>query len=141
MLRQGLQLPIVSSEHLQTVPPLPKIAGSAAEGMIMPFRFNPARAATEPRVQQWLQRYDAAVAAGNPSGERPIVGYALEPLYYPLVAVLARVMSEAGGRGETPVADAREKVRDGLTRLQNYPGIGGRSAPRRDTRSPGKLCR
>ena len=77
--RQGVKLPIVSSEHLQTVPPFPEIAGSTAEGMIMPFSFDPSRAGQDARVKDWLTRYEAIVQPG-PSGQKPAIGYALEPL-------------------------------------------------------------
>lgn len=122
--RQGVKLPIVSSEHLQTVPPFPEIAGSTAEGMIMPFSFDPSRAAQDARVKDWLTRYDAAVPAGS-NGQKPAVGYALEPLYYDLLSAMVKSLRDGGVNGATPLPQAREAMRSGLEKLKDYQGIGG----------------
>jgi branched-chain amino acid transport system substrate-binding protein len=122
--RQGVTLPIVSSEHLQTVPPFPEIAGSTAEGMIMPFSFDPSRAGQDARVKDWLTRYEAAVQPG-PSGQKPAIGYALEPLYYDLLSAMVKSMRDGGVNGSTPLPQAREAIRGGLEALKDYHGIGG----------------
>jgi branched-chain amino acid transport system substrate-binding protein len=120
--RQGTHLPVVSSSHLQTVPPLAKIMGKTADGMVQTFFYSPEEA-QKPRVQEWLAKYEAAVMAENPGGERPIIGYACEIQTYDEAAMLIQAMRNAGIKGDTPPAEAREKTRQALMNLKGFPGV------------------
>jgi ABC-type branched-subunit amino acid transport system substrate-binding protein len=120
--RQGVHLPVVSSAHLQTVPPLAKIMGKTADGMVQTFFFSPEEA-QKPKVQEWLAKYEAAVMAENPGGEKPIIGYACEIQTYDDAAMLVQAMRNAGIRGDTPPAEAREKTRQALMNLKGFPGV------------------
>jgi len=120
--RQGTHLPVVSSAHLQTVPPLPKIMGKTADGMVQTFFFSPDEA-QKPRVQEWLAKYEAEVMAENPGGEKPIIGYACEIQTYDDASMLIQAMRNAGITGSTPPAEAREKTRQALMNLKGFPGV------------------
>jgi len=120
--RQGTHLPMVSSSHLQTVPPLPKIAGKSADGMVQTFFYSPEEA-DKPSVKAWVEKYEAAIKAENPSGELPVVGYACEVQTYDDAGILMQALKASGIRGDTPPAEAREKVRQALMNVKGYPGV------------------
>lgn len=120
--RQRVKVPVVSSTHLGTVPPLPKILGKVADGLIQTMYFS-MEEARKPRVREWLARYEALAAADNPGGEKPIIGYAQEPQAYDAFAILMKAMRDAGVKGDTPVAEAREKVRRALMKIKGFPGV------------------
>jgi branched-chain amino acid transport system substrate-binding protein len=120
--RQGTHLPVVSSAHLQTVPPLPQIMGKTADGMVQTFFFSPDEA-QKPAVKAWLDKYEAAIKAENPGAEIPVVGYACEVQTYDDAGMLMQAIKNAGVRGDTPPAEARDKVRQALMDLKGFPGV------------------
>jgi len=120
--RQGTHLPVVSSSHLQTVPPIAKIMGKTADGMVQTFFFSPPEA-EKPSVKAWLDKYEAAVMAENPGGERPIIGYACEIQTYDVAGLLMQAIRASGIRGDTAPAEAREKVRQALMNVKGYQGV------------------
>lgn len=122
MQRQGLQIPVVTSSHLQTVPPLPKILGATANGLVQTMFFSPAEMA-KPSVKQWVEEYQATATAGNPSAEKPAVGYANEVQAYDAFGVTIQAMRNAGIKGDTPLTEARDKVRQAMHNIQGYQGV------------------
>jgi ABC-type branched-subunit amino acid transport system substrate-binding protein len=120
--RQGVHLPVVSSAHLQTVPPLAKIMGKTADGLVQTFFFSPTEA-DKPNVKAWIEKYEAAVRAENPGAEPPIIGYACEIQTYDNAGILMQAIKDAGVNGSTAPAEAREKVRQALMNVKNFPGV------------------
>ena len=47
-------------------------------------------------MQEWLAKYEAAVMAENPGGEKPIIGYACEIQTYDNTGMLIQAMRNAG---------------------------------------------
>ncbi len=120
--RQGTHLPVVSSAHLQTVPPLAKILGKTADGMVQTFFYSPDEA-DKPSVKAWLDKYEAAIKAENPNGDPPLIGYACEIQTYDDAGMLVQALKASGITGATPPAEAREKVRQALMNVKGYPGV------------------
>lgn len=120
--RQGVKLPVVTSSHLQTVPPLPKILGKTADGMVQTMFFSPDEL-EHPRVREWVAKYEEQILAENPRGEKPLVGYANEVQAYDAFAVMVKAMRDAGVRGDTPPAQARERIRQALANIKGFPGV------------------
>jgi branched-chain amino acid transport system substrate-binding protein len=120
--RQGTRLPVVTSAHLHTVPPLPKILGKTADGMIQTFFYSPALA-DQPRVREWLTKYEAEIRAENPSADIGDIGFACEIQTYDDASILVQAMRNAGINGSTPVAEARERTRQALMNLKNFSGV------------------
>jgi branched-chain amino acid transport system substrate-binding protein len=120
--RQGTHLPIVTSSHVQTLPPLTQILGKTADGMVQTFFFSPEEA-QKPAVKAWLDKYEAAIKAENPTAELSAVGYACEVQTYDDAGMVMQAIKNAGVRGDTPPAEARDKVRQALMDLKGFPGV------------------
>jgi branched-chain amino acid transport system permease protein len=120
--RQGVKLPVVTSSHLQTVPPLPKILGTTANGLVQTMFFTPDEL-QKPAVRAWAEEYQAAATAGNPGADRPPVGYANEAQAYDAFGVTLQAMKDAGVRPDTALPEARDKVRQALHAIKQYPGV------------------
>jgi len=74
-------------------------------------------------VKAWLDKYEAAIKAENPNTEIPVIGYACEVQTYDDAAMLMQAIKNAGVRGDTPPAEARDKVRQALMDLKGFPGV------------------
>jgi branched-chain amino acid transport system permease protein len=120
--RQNVKLPVVTSSHLQTVPPLPKILGATANGLVQTMFFSPDEL-QKPAVRDWAEQYQALATAGNPSGDRPPVGYANEAQAYDAFGVTLQAIKDSGIRPDTPLPEARDKVRQALHAIKAYPGV------------------
>jgi ABC-type branched-subunit amino acid transport system substrate-binding protein len=120
--RQNVKLPVVTSSHLQTVPPLPKILGATANGLVQTMFFSPDEL-QKPAVRDWAEQYQALATAGNPSGDRPPVGYANEAQAYDAFGVTLQAIKDSGIRPDTPLPEARDKVRQALHAVKAYPGV------------------
>jgi ABC-type branched-subunit amino acid transport system substrate-binding protein len=120
--RQGAKLPVVVSSHLQTYPPLPKIMGKTADGLIQTMFFSPEEL-KKPNVKEWADKYEAQAASENPGGERIPVGYANEVQAYDAFAITMKALRDSGVRPDTAPAEAREKVRQALMNIKGFPGV------------------
>src|SRR5579875_978113 len=120
--RQGTHLPVVTSAHLQTVPPLAKLLGKTGDGMIQTFFYSPALA-DQPRVHEWLTQYAAEMRADNPSADSSDIGFACEIQTYDDASILVQAMRNAGITGSTPIAEARERTRQALMAIKDFPGV------------------
>lgn len=122
MERQGLKLPVVMSSHLQTVPPLPQILGATANGSIQTMFFSPSLL-SKPSVKQWVTEYQDAATAGKSNAKKPEVGYANEVQAYDAFGITIQSIKDAGVTPTTPIADARDKVRQAMHKIKDYPGV------------------
>lgn len=89
--------------------------GNEISDWLLPSILNPA--STDADTMEFTE----AMAAADP--EPPTVPEAAN--YYDNIMMLASVMRKAGINGDTPVAEARAAIRDGLLALQDYDGVAG----------------
>jgi branched-chain amino acid transport system substrate-binding protein len=122
--RQGVKMPIITSPHVFTVPPLPQVLGPTADGLVIPMLFNPDRRA-DPKVGPILEEYQKLAQAESPNQPVQPIGFAAEPQTYDTFALVMQVMRESGVNGSMPVSDAREKIRAALSSVKAYQGLSG----------------
>lgn len=112
--RQGMKQPIVAGIGVVGTA-YPRLAGQAAEGTMAPSNFwtgNP-----DPKVQEFVKKWSAGY-----KGELP-------PHYcanlYEVVYMLKHVIETSGVTNDPNSLDKdREKIRDGLSKLKDFPGLG-----------------
>ncbi|MDO8689484.1 MAG: ABC transporter substrate-binding protein [Dehalococcoidia bacterium] len=117
---QQNKAPVVVSPHF--VPGLFAYqAGAAMEGWIGGSFFDPTK--PDAKVQDFLKRWQAKADA-DPNVTKPAT-LTLEANDYDVVMILADIMRKANILPETPLTDARTKIRDGLAAVKGYNGLSG----------------
>jgi branched-chain amino acid transport system substrate-binding protein len=119
--RQGMKAPVLTSAHV-TGGPFVEIAGKAVEGWIMPGLFN--WEDPDPKVQSFVKRFYAQANA-DPAVKPKPHHVVTEGSYYDTVMIIAQIMRKAGITPDTPLQEARTKIREGLQNLKGYKGISG----------------
>lgn len=117
---QQVKVPVMASVHV--VPGLFVYqAAKEMEGWLSAILFNP----TDPdlRVQDFIKRWQAAADA-DPDVTKP-ARLTLEANAYDALMVLSYIMRKANIVPDTPLQEARSKVRDGLQGLKDYRGVSG----------------
>ena len=120
----GVKLPVVASSHLHTVPPLPAILGSTANGLVQTMFWSPQRA-KDPQVAKWVATYEQLERQGGTAIKNQDFGYAQEPETYDAFSLLVKALRDAGVNGSTSPTVARQKVQQGLKKIKNFPGVSG----------------
>lgn len=119
--RQAVKAPVLASAHV-TGGPIVQLGGTAVEGWVMPGLMdytNP-----DPMVQSFVNRFFKAAAADDSVKPKP-EHLVTEGTYYDTVMILADIMRKAGVKADTPLQQARDKVRDSLQNLKGYKGVVG----------------
>src|SRR3972149_1137120 len=120
--RQGVKAPVLTSAHV-IGGPFVQHAGTSVEGWIMPGLFN--WEGPDPKIQRFVKRFFERAAA-DPSVKPPPAHVSTEGIYYDTVMILADLMKKAGIKADTPLQEARDKIRDGMLNLKDYQGLSGK---------------
>lgn len=120
MARQSLQLPTVTGAQIMGSN-FPQMAGPSVEGWVAVGTFDPG--SSDPAVQSFIARVTPRMEA-DPAVVKPVF-LAYEPQIYDAVMALADVMRKAGIKPDSPLQEARTKIRDGLQNLKDYKGLVG----------------
>ena len=120
--RQGVKAPVLTSAHV-IGGPFVQNAGTSVEGWIMPGLFN--WEGTDPKIQSFVKRFFERAAA-DPAVKPPPAHVSTEGIYYDTVMILADLMKKAGIKADTPLQEARDKIRDGMLNLKDYQGLSGK---------------
>lgn len=120
MERQGLKVPVVTCTSFW-VGPWVFQAGTAMEGWVLAVWFDAEN--PDPKIQEFVSRYvrmaDADAALVKP------VAVTVEAHHYDTIQALADIMRKAGIKPDTPLQEARTKIRDGMQALKDYKGLVG----------------
>ncbi len=115
-----VKVPVMVSVHF--VPgPLVTQAGPAMEGWLATAFFDPT--STDPKAQDFVKRWQS-IADADPTVVKPVKPF-VEANSYDAAMILGEIMRKAGLTPETPLQEARAKIRDGLQALKGYKGITG----------------
>ncbi len=117
---QQVKVPVMSSVHF--VPgPFVVQGGAAMEGWLAAAWFD--RTSTDPKAQDFLKRWQAQ-ADVDPKVSKPAL-LTLEANTYDVMLILGDIMRKANITPETPLQEARTKIRDGLAAVKDYKGVSG----------------
>ena len=117
---QQVTVPVVASPHF--VPSnIVFAAGAAMEGWLAASFFDPTRpdASVQDFAKRWQAKADADTNIVKPAR------LSLEANDYDVVMILADIMRKANITPETPLLDARTKIRDGMAAVKGYNGLSG----------------
>lgn len=120
--RQGIKAPVVTSAHVNGGP-FVETAGTSVEGWIIPGLFN--WESTDPKIASFVKRFfdkGAADAAVKP----PPTHVSTEGTYYDTVMIIADIMRKAGIKPDSPLQEARDKIKDGMLNVKDYQGLSGK---------------
>lgn len=120
--RQQVKIPVLCGMHA-IGGPVVQLGGDALEGWVFASLFdweNP-----DPKVQAFVKRFFERAQADPNVTPKP-QHLVTEGLHYDAVMFLVDIMRKAGVKADTPVQEARQKVLEGMTKLKDYPGIGGK---------------
>ncbi|MDP2728826.1 MAG: ABC transporter substrate-binding protein, partial [Dehalococcoidia bacterium] len=117
---QQVKIPMMTSVHF--VPGLFVYqAAKEMEGWLSTSFFNPTN--PDPKVQDFVKRWQAKADA-DPDVTKP-ARLTLEANDYDVMMILADIMRKANITPNTPLQEARTKIRDGFQNLKDYKGISG----------------
>ena len=122
MKRQGVNIPAIGGAPIFSQV-LTTEGGDAVEGWYTAGVFwldNP-----EPRVQEWVGKIRERHRAAFPNNPDPILDSAT---WYDTAMITADIARKAGITADTPLEEARTKIRDGWAALKDYPGMSGRTS-------------
>jgi branched-chain amino acid transport system substrate-binding protein len=118
---QGVKVPTFVSPLLWAFP-FSNLSTPAADGGINIGYYDVAPESPRPEARtlndEFVKRAEQVQAIPKP------VNVANAPIAYDAVMLYARIMREAGITPQTPVKEARTKIRDGLRAMKNYQGGG-----------------
>ena len=115
LARQGVKHPVLGLQA-QNSRAFRQTAGSSLGVWVVPSIFF------APAVHGGLKFVtDLRKATGNPT---PVPESAT---YYDIIGMIAKVARGAKITGSTSTRTARQRIRDGLAKIKNYPGISGRT--------------
>ncbi|MDO8690395.1 MAG: ABC transporter substrate-binding protein [Dehalococcoidia bacterium] len=120
--RQGIKAPVVTSAHVNGGP-FVETAGTSVEGWVIPGLFNWENA--DPKIASFVKRFfdkGAADAAVKP----PPTHVSTEGTYYDTVMIIADIMRKAGIKPDSPLQEARDKIKDGMLNVKDYQGLSGK---------------
>lgn len=120
--RQGMKAPVLTSAHV-IGGPFVQNAGTAVEGWVMVGLFN--WESTDPKISGFVKRFFERAAA-DPAVKPPPAHISTEGIYYDTVNIIADIMRKAGIKPDTPLQEARDKIRDGMLNLKEYQGLSGK---------------
>lgn len=120
--RQGIKAPVLTSAHV-TGGPFVENAGTSVEGWIIPGLFN--WESTDPKIASFVKRFYERGAA-DPAVKPPPTHISTEGIYYDTVMIFADIMRKAGIKPDSPLQEARDKIRDGMQNLKDYQGLSGK---------------
>lgn len=117
---QQIKVPVMNTIHFINGP-FVATAAKEMEGWLTVSQFDPSN--PDPKVQDVIKRWQAKVDADSnvPKPARVTV----EGNAYDVVTIMGEVMRKAGIKADTPLTEARTKVRDGFANLKDYKGISG----------------
>jgi branched-chain amino acid transport system substrate-binding protein len=122
MKRQG-----VTAKAIGGVPIFSQVltteGGDAVEGWFTAGTFwldNP-----DPKVQDWVKKIRERHKVQFPNNPDPILDSAT---WYDSAIITLDIMKKAGITGDTPLDEARAKIRDGWSSLKDYQGISGKTS-------------
>ncbi len=117
---QQIKVPVLVSVHFINGPFIAQ-AAKEMEGWLAVSQFDPSN--SDPKAQDVLKRWQAKVDADAnvPKPARPTV----EGNAYDVVTIIGEVMRKAGIKADTPLQEARTKIRDGFASVKDYKGITG----------------
>lgn len=119
MKRQGVKIPVLCSMTM-VQPGFIEITKGAAEGWIGSSTFWPDN--PDPKSQNFIRRFEKVAKTITPHA--PFPGYA-DPNIYDAIMITAEIMRSKKITPDTPLAKAREMIREGWQNLKNYKGIAG----------------
>lgn len=119
MERQGVKIPAVTGTQAWAGPFIAQL-GSAVDGWIAIGTFD--HMDPDPAVKAWVARFDALKMAdsGVAAKGTPMT---LEIHIYDTMMAVADIMRKANLTADTPLQEARTKIRDGFQNLKNFKGV------------------
>ncbi|MDP2936506.1 MAG: ABC transporter substrate-binding protein [Dehalococcoidia bacterium] len=120
--RQGVKAPVLTSAHV-IGGPFVQNAGTSVEGWIMAGLFNWEN--PDPKIQSFVKRFFERAGA-DPAVKPPPAHISTEGIYYDTVSIIAEIMRKAGIKPDSPLQEARDKIRDGMISLKDYQGLSGK---------------
>jgi len=120
--RQAVKAPVLTSAHVNGGP-FVETAGASVEGWVIPGLFN--WESTDPKIASFVKRFFERGAA-DPNIKPPPTHISTEGTYYDTVQILADIMRKAGITPNTPLQEARDKIRAGMENLKGYQGLSGK---------------
>ena len=122
MKRQGVTIPAIGGAPIFSQV-LTTEGGDAVEGWFTAGVFwldNP-----EPKIQEWVGKIRERHRAAFPNNADPILDSAT---WYDTAMITVDIARKAGITADTPLDEARTKIRDGWAALKDYPGMSGRTS-------------
>lgn len=120
--RQGLKFPVLTSAHVNGGP-FVETAGSSVEGWIITGLFD--WESKDPKISSFVKRFFERGAADS-TIKPPPTHISTEGTYYDTVQILADIMRKAGIKPDSPLQEARDKIRDGMVNLKDFQGLSGK---------------
>ena len=122
MKRQGVTIPAIGGAPIFSQV-LTTEGGDAVEGWFTAGVFwldNP-----EPKVQDWVGKIRERHRAAFPNNADPILDSAT---WYDSAMITVDIARKAGITADTPLDEARTKIRDGWAALKDWPGMSGKTS-------------
>ncbi len=117
---QGIKIPTMADTHFTPGLFLYQ-AAKEMEGWLATIFIDPTN--SDPKVQDFVKRWQAKADA-DPDVTKP-ARMTLEANDYDVVMILADIMRKANITPDTPLQEARTKIRDGFAGLKDHKGISG----------------
>lgn len=117
---QGVKVPVMADTHF-TPGLFAYQAGKDMEGWLSTLFIDPTN--PDPKVQDFVKRWQAKADA-DPDVTKP-AKLTLEANSYDVLMILADIMRKANLTPNTPLQEARTKIRDGFASLKDYKGVSG----------------
>ncbi len=120
--RQSLKAPVLTSAHVNGGP-FVENAGSSVEGWIIPGLFD--WESKDAKIASFVKRFYERGAA-DPSVKPAPSHISTEGTYYDTVMIIADILRKAGIKADSPLQEARDAIKDGMTNLKDYQGLSGK---------------
>ena len=117
--RQGVKIPGVTGTQAWAGPFIKQL-GSAVDGWVAIGTFD--KDDPDPAVKAWVARFDALKQA-DPGIAAKDTPTSVDIHIYDAMMAVADIMRKANITADTPLQDARTKIRDGFQNLKNYKGV------------------
>lgn len=122
LARQGVKVPAIISAHVYSGAAFAVQGGEAVEGWITPGFVD--EEDPSPKIQKFVKRFKE-LASADAKVPQPVFT-TVEPQAYDSTRMIAEVMTKAKITPETPLAQARTAIKDGLSAIKEYDGIVGK---------------
>lgn len=122
MQRQGVKIPAIGNVGMYAEALITQ-GGSAVEGWVALSNFWPD--SPDPQTQDFIKRFKAAATKAGMENPMPD---SFAASMYDTAMITVDIMKREKINGQTPVEEAREKIKNGWAAVKDYQGVMGKTA-------------